>query len=749
MTNWELAIDFGTSNTTAAVRTPDGRIEVVEVDNSRYVPSVVYLEHDGTMLAGQRASARAAQFPERAERLPKRALASSTHIRIGGRTVGTAEVVAVVLAKMVAEARRRFQDQPPARVVLTHPAAWGPVAQGRLAEAARIAGLAKPEFVAEPVAAATYYADGKVTPGALIGVYDLGGGTFDTAVLRRTPTGFELVGPPGGDANLGGEDVDEALMEVVGAHAEAVDGPAWLSITTAAGPSAQRDRSALRGDVVSAKHTLSEKPTAYVYVPGLPDEVHLTRRELEQAIAPLLQRTVRELQQTVARAGTRLADLTAVYLTGGASRMPCVSEQVAAALGGRLPTVQGDPKAVVAIGALIRIAPVAAPPQPQPRPVAVAQDDRQRQAPKRLWTVPLDIKAGLADVTPVIGDGVAIVSHGPGTAAIGLADGAVRWTSQVYSERPAAIASGRVLLRLDGRVVALDATTGAQVWQHRLAEEAGEHANPTATIEIAGASAFVPFSTGVSAISIGQGRGLWHTELSTAAVCVCDGLAYATSSTNGGMLEAIEAASGNIRWRWEGGGGELSAPTARAGVVYVGGADGIVRGVVAHQGMFGMKGREIWRAQIGAPLVAAPVCANGLVYVGSRDGSVIALEPGSGRVRWSCGTGDQVNATPLVADGLVFVSTGTWMGVGDNTEAPGGFLGFLSTLIDVGSSLASPGKLCAIDANNGREKWSIDLRYGTHHSRPAYADGRLFFAGRDGHLMAIDAKTGEHVAVAD
>src|SRR5690349_11757028 len=162
--------------------------------------------------------------------------------------------------------------------------------------------------------------------------------------------------------------------------------------------------------------------------------------------------------------------------------------------------------------------------------------------------------------------------------------------------------------------------------------------------------------------------------------------------------------------------------------------------------MFGMKGREIWRAGIGAPLVAAPVCANGLIYVGSRDGSVIALEPGSGRVRWSFSTGDQVNATPLVADGLVFVSTGTWMGVGDNTEAPGGFLGFLSTLIDVGSSLASSGRLCAIDANSGRERWSIDLRYGTHHSRPTYADGRLFFAGRDGHLMAIDAKTGEHVA---
>ena len=96
---------------------------------------------------------------------------------------------------------------------MTHPANWGPYKLDLLAETARLAGVIDPVMLSEPEAAAWYYASQqRVEPGENIAVYDLGGGTFDAAILRRTQTGYELVGTPTGIEHLGGVDVDEAVM---------------------------------------------------------------------------------------------------------------------------------------------------------------------------------------------------------------------------------------------------------------------------------------------------------------------------------------------------------------------------------------------------------------------------------------------------------------------------------------------------------------------------------------------------------
>ena len=111
--------------------------------------------------------------------------------------------------------------------MLTHPARWqaGGLELRRLTEAAERAGLGEPDLVAEPVAAAHHYvrSGDPVPDGGMIGVYDFGGGTFDTAVLRRRRDGFELAGSPGGDVALGGEDLDATFMEILAEHAEALD----------------------------------------------------------------------------------------------------------------------------------------------------------------------------------------------------------------------------------------------------------------------------------------------------------------------------------------------------------------------------------------------------------------------------------------------------------------------------------------------------------------------------------------------
>ncbi|MEJ2863153.1 Hsp70 family protein [Actinomycetospora flava] len=357
MSGFDLAIDFGTSFTTTATLAA-GRAEVVEIDGSKYVPSLVCVDDDGTILTGRDAVNEAAMAPDRTERVPKRALVASEQVLLGTSTVATVDLVAAVLGRVAGEAARRFSGRRPSRVVLTHPARWqaGGTELRRLTEAAERAGLGEPDLVAEPVAAAHHYVrTGDAVPdGGMIGVYDFGGGTFDTAVLRRRRDGFELAGSPGGDVALGGEDLDAAFMEILAEHAEALDPDTWNALWEAEGRVAERHRTLLRRDITQAKEALSRLPAVNLWVAGYDDEIRVTRREYEKAVEPLLARSVSELQDTVARAGTTPDGLVDVYLTGSTSRTPRISALLADLLG-HVPGMRDDPKAVVVLGALSTI----------------------------------------------------------------------------------------------------------------------------------------------------------------------------------------------------------------------------------------------------------------------------------------------------------------------------------------------------------------------------------------------------------
>lgn len=107
LSGWLLAVDFGTSFTSAAVVVPGsgGRAELVEVDRSRFVPSVVYRDEAGGLLAGRDAVGKAVVFPER---VPKRALAGAAdRVVLGGAAVPVTEVAGAVLGRVYAEAVRR------------------------------------------------------------------------------------------------------------------------------------------------------------------------------------------------------------------------------------------------------------------------------------------------------------------------------------------------------------------------------------------------------------------------------------------------------------------------------------------------------------------------------------------------------------------------------------------------------------------------------------------------------------------
>ena len=345
---WILAMDFGTTASSVAVR--DEGVDLLEVGGHTRVPSAVFCDEGGELIAGPQAVQRGAAQPDLLERNPKRRMGDRSVI-IGDHRFSPAQLTAAVLRLLAETARSYRGGTEPDEVRITHPASWADTRLRALTEAAELAGLARPTLLPEPVAAAVHYADPRIAQGDLVAVYDLGGGTFDTAVLRRTADGFVLVGPAGGSDRLGGEDFDERLYQFVGDAIASHDPAAWEQLRYSDERAWVRANSALRAEVQAAKEALSSTADYTLYVSAPVDqEIRVTRDDLERLIASDLTRTVDELAGTVQRCGLEIGQISAVYLVGGSSRIPLVTRLLAERFGS-VPVTWGDPQAAVVLGA--------------------------------------------------------------------------------------------------------------------------------------------------------------------------------------------------------------------------------------------------------------------------------------------------------------------------------------------------------------------------------------------------------------
>ncbi|HEY3504962.1 MAG TPA: Hsp70 family protein, partial [Actinocatenispora sp.] len=317
MTGTTLAIDFGTSNTVAAVRRPDGRTGQVLFDGSPVLPSAVYAESDGTLLVGRDALHAARLAPERFEPNPKQHVDDGT-VLLGG-DVAVPDLFAAVLARVADEATRVATGID--ALVLTHPVNWGTRRRQVLTDAARRAGLPVPTLLAEPVAAARHHLadDGPHPPGPLI-VYDLGGGTLDVSVVA----GDEVLASDG-LVDTGGLDVDAALLAYLAATYHDRDPEAWQRIHRPASAADRRHRRQLLDDLRTAKELLSRSAQTFVHLPLLDVDAPVGREQLEAVSAPLVDRTVRATRAALAAAGLGVPPRATLYLIGGASRMPLVA----------------------------------------------------------------------------------------------------------------------------------------------------------------------------------------------------------------------------------------------------------------------------------------------------------------------------------------------------------------------------------------------------------------------------------------
>ena len=340
-----LGVDFGTSNTVAVARWPDGRARPILVDGSPLLPSAVYAEPGGALVVGRDAVHSARLDPVRFEPNPKRRIDDGL-VLLGEQEYPIVDLIAAVLARVAEEWHRAVGPVLP-EVTLTCPATWGATRRSLLADAAAQAGLTRARLVAEPVAAATYFAEvlGRDVPiGSVVVVHDFGAGTFDASVVARTASGFEVMAVDGRD-DIGGLDIDAAIVE----HLRTSEWERLLEPTTAQERRAQRQ---LWEEVRIAKERLSRAQSADFVVPLLDTEVHLTRDELEKLARPVLEQTVRVTKGLLDWADLPDGRLAGVFLVGGASRIPLVATLLHRELG-EAPVVIEQPELVVAEGSIL------------------------------------------------------------------------------------------------------------------------------------------------------------------------------------------------------------------------------------------------------------------------------------------------------------------------------------------------------------------------------------------------------------
>lgn len=402
---YSLGIDLGTTFTAAAT-CRDGHAEVASLGSkAAVIPSVVLLRDNETVLTGEAASRRGLSEPQRVAREFKRRFGDTTPILLGGAPHSPEALTAKLLRAVIDDVAEREGEQP-SRICVCHPANWGPYKRDLLDQVIRLANVDQQvRFTTEPEAAAACYAQQqRVEVGSVVAVYDLGGGTFDATVLRKTPTGFEILGTPEGIERLGGIDFDAAVFHHV---AQALDGA--LDDLDEDDPNVVNAVARLKEECVAAKEALSSDTDTSIPVllPSLSTEVRLTRAELEAMVRPALYSSIEALRRALRSADVTPEQLHSVLLVGGSSRMPLVAQLVGAELG-RPVAVDAHPKHAIAIGAAW-LANVAERAEQETQPVS-------HQAPQRTTSAGRSGAAAAGAIGAAAGAGMANATNGAGTA---------------------------------------------------------------------------------------------------------------------------------------------------------------------------------------------------------------------------------------------------------------------------------------------------------------------------------------------
>jgi Fe-S protein assembly chaperone HscA len=363
-----VGIDLGTTNSLVAAMELTGPQIIEDSEGHKIVPSIVSLTQDATLIAGEPARELLLTHPERTvysvKRLMGRGVAdvgeelklfpfriaedseSVIKLKLGDRTYTPPEISAAVLRRLKDNAEAAL-GAPVTDAVITVPAYFNDAQRQATKDAGRLAGLNVLRLVNEPTAASLAYGLDKRKQG-VIAVYDFGGGTFDISILRLHDGIFEVLAT-NGDTHLGGDDIDNLLLQIA---LEDVQSEWGIDLSSDI-EGVQR----LRRAVVHAKEALSFATEAKIELDykGRQYRRMIDRSLFEHLITPIVERTLEPCRACLADAKLTAEDIEEVVMVGGSTRIPLVRAAVERLFKAK-PHTELNPDEVVALGAAVQAA---------------------------------------------------------------------------------------------------------------------------------------------------------------------------------------------------------------------------------------------------------------------------------------------------------------------------------------------------------------------------------------------------------
>ena len=369
-----IGIDLGTTNSCVAFVENGEAVVIPNAEGSRTTPSVVSFGKDGERRVGFVAKRQAVTNPEHTVYAIKRLMGApfsaenaQNHARmvpygvvessngdawisVGGKSYSPPEISAMILQQM-REITEAYLGEDVKEAIVTVPAYFDDAQRSATIAAGKIAGIEVRRIINEPTAAALAYGFEEKDSKRVV-VYDLGGGTFDVSILE-TGGGVSSVKATSGDTHLGGEDIDNTLVEELARRFQ-----------ESTGIDLRDDRVALqrlKEQAEKAKHELSSSFETEINLPFIASdesgpkhlESTVKRSELEILVSELIDRTLVPCKQAMEDAGLTNDDIDEVLLVGGQTRMPLVRTKIEEFFG-KPPHRGVNPDEVVAMGAAIQ-----------------------------------------------------------------------------------------------------------------------------------------------------------------------------------------------------------------------------------------------------------------------------------------------------------------------------------------------------------------------------------------------------------
>ncbi|MDQ3872984.1 MAG: molecular chaperone DnaK [Thermoproteota archaeon] len=356
-----IGIDLGTSNSAAAAMI-GGKPTIIQAAEGTSIggkafPSVVAFTKDGQLIVGEPARRQMISNPEGTVIAAKRKMGTDFKFRVYGKEYTPQQISAFILQKIKRDSEA-FLGETVDKAVITVPAYFNDNQRQATKDAGEIAGLQVVRIINEPTAASLAYGLDKANKDLKIMVFDLGGGTLDVTIMEMGGGVFQ-VRSTSGDTQLGGTDMDNALVEYI---VQEFRKQSSLDV--------RNDNAAMmriREAAEKAKIELSNVVTTEINLPFLAYDpssgpknliLQLTRAKLEELLRPIIERCRQPMMQALQDAKMTPTDIDKIILIGGPTRMPMVRQFVSSVMG-KEPERGIDPMEAVAMGAAVQGAVIA------------------------------------------------------------------------------------------------------------------------------------------------------------------------------------------------------------------------------------------------------------------------------------------------------------------------------------------------------------------------------------------------------